>query len=142
MLEKLQIPTDSLWKFIAIFGLAGILATAYLFVENYDRYLHETLDAQAKLVEFESIMPLSPAQAAMQKYLTGKIDILSKNQKAYNELIVKLGVSSVLIVLFGLYFWVTKVQVHMDKMLEAQAALAMREAKKRHESLKAKLLRR
>ncbi|KGM38713.1 hypothetical protein JY96_21305 [Aquabacterium sp. NJ1] len=142
MLEKLQIPTDSLWKFLAIFGLAGILASAYLFVENYERYLHDTLDAQAKLVEIESSKQVSATQAAMQKYLTSKVELLSRNKTEYAKMIAYLFSTSLAVLLFGSFFWVTKVQTHVDRMLAAQAMLAMREAKKRHEPFRAKLLRR
>lgn len=132
MMETIQPPTDNLYKFIAIGGLAFALVTFIFLLREQARLQEQWLDAGVELraggyVEGSG----EPADHELRRAYFRR-----ESANAAGSGLLKLagGIAgkaigfSLGVSLFGFYFWWSRVQRHDDAILVATAAKAKREA--------------
>jgi uncharacterized membrane protein YidH (DUF202 family) len=120
MTPSLPIPTDNIYKFACLFGLALIVVSIFSYVSTYS----SALDRKVKYMEV--IIPLE-AQAERSKVDDNRLEL---NQKLLdvtkeNERAAKIGIEIILgigtaLSIFGAYNWYEKIHKRDDKLAQLQ----------------------
>lgn len=117
MEPKLPLPTDSLYKFCALFGLALMIAGMALFVINLNTSnARITLNAEA----YYSVSDDDPYKGERQKMYQNRIDVTRKDQEFYKPAIGAIIGAGLAISMFGFTVWGLRVQPIQLKMLELE----------------------
>ncbi|MCR9207036.1 MAG: hypothetical protein NXI28_02315 [bacterium] len=135
-MDQVKLPTDSLYKFIAIFGLAALIGSqvaTYAYLDDYwergTAFFENVSDPDGS--KYEAIRRFSTERKGIDEY----IRTLPPNERAAfvgllrrqedNELIkgdITFARRSGLAMIFiGFTLWYLKVQVHVDKILRCEA---------------------
>lgn len=117
MEPKLPLPTDSLYKFSALFGLALIIAGMVLFVMNLN-----TGNARIKL-NAEAYYALSeddPYKNEKQEMFKNRIETARSDQRYYGYAVGVIIATGVLLSFAGFSIWRKKVQPIQLEMLELE----------------------
>jgi hypothetical protein len=138
MESKIPLPTDNIYKFVALFSLvllifsvgAIIVATSSANAVVFEHWVEvETLQAQEKL---------SVEQTSRLKALEKKIEVTVSDKKTFSQL-SSAGIAFGLIgIFFGFGYWHKKIQPLADQMAVTQLELARLQLLSLKADLKAK----
>lgn len=120
MQSKVPLPTDNIYKFYALFGLALSLALVYAFVNMHQSFNERAYKRYIDLEVLNSYEKLTPVQKATKAILENqkKIDASDKKTLIY-AIGGTLGIS-ILLIISGFYQWSSKIQPQQDKIIEMQ----------------------
>ena len=126
------LPTDNLYKFIALLGIVIILFSFYLPFQSAKK-------SQELLREVDSVMKvidLMPQKERVKAYETTykKLEelkfILEKDKPFYLSVYVVGGTIGIILTISGFRMWYKRVQKYQDKILENQANELLKEKEK------------
>lgn len=134
MFESVRPPTDNLYKFIAIFGLAILLVSGWSCLQTYS--LQERLDRESvgrfRLLAEAIILSVAEADGTFTRPTESEIQRL--RDEAYGNVTDRIDAATPLtlaiagmaigagLTIVGFTLWYRKVQRHLDKLLLAQIA--------------------
>jgi len=120
MTPSLPIPTDNIYKFACLFGLALIVVSIFSYVSTYT----STLDRKVKYMEV--IIPLE-AKAERNKgendllELNKKlIEVSKSNERSATTMMETALVMGIVLSLFGAYNWYEKIHKRDEKLAQLQ----------------------
>lgn len=120
MTPSLAVPTDNIYKFACLFGLALILVSVFSFVTTYTADLDRKVRYSEIIIPLESKVPRTKVEddlLAMNKKL---LELTQANEKAANSMLgIVLGLGIALSVL-GAHSWYKKLQERDDQLVQLQ----------------------
>ena len=120
MSPGLSVPTDNIYKFYALFGLALMISSILAFVYVYDSNRAQVIQWAEEVQVIDKKENTTPSDADRRELLKVLIEVENSNMKFYNHVInIGFGVSIFLSVM-GLFIWHLVVQPRSDRMLELQ----------------------
>lgn len=120
MNTRVPIPTDNIYKFYALFGLALLFACIIAFVSTYNTHLDRTFDVHEELEILKKLKKPTGEQQVRIEILERKAEIDPENKKFYMS-IINGGVGiSIVIISFGFFMWQFKVQPKQDELIKKQ----------------------
>lgn len=130
MESRIPLPTDNIYKFYALFGLALLIASMAAFL-----YVHKTTNEMAfeAAIEYEDLAAKEhPTKLELKRkeLIEKRLSIAVEDRELYNyTLSVLMGVG-IFSMLMGFLKWQTVVQPKQDRLLDLQIAQAERDLKK------------
>ncbi|MGZ5858147.1 MAG: hypothetical protein ACXWJK_12970 [Burkholderiaceae bacterium] len=116
MTPSLSIPTDNIYKFACLFGLALIISTIFAFVSTYTTSLESKIKYTATIISLEAKEQRSKAEndlLVMDKQL---IEVTKTNEKFADSAIgVVFGIGFILSI-YGAIRWYNNIQMRDDKL--------------------------
>ncbi|WP_251359117.1 hypothetical protein [Kangiella sp. TOML190] len=122
MITNTSIPTDNIYKFYAIFGLAIIITCVISFLNIYNSYNEKAYERFIELKVLEAIDEINPRQAAEKQLYEIQNKVEKENKDFYMKCIGFLMGLGLFMMLYGFYYWETKVQPRLDKLIEQSSS--------------------
>jgi len=120
MNPSVSVPTDNIYKFMCLFGLAIIVVSIFSFASVYSNNLDKKIFYYEKLNNLEKIESKSKLEEDSYKMYTSLVEITNKNEKYFNKFIgIVMGFGCVLSVI-GFYKWFSITQKRDDKIADLQ----------------------
>jgi len=124
MENKIPLPTDSLYKFVALFSMTIVIGAFYLTFYAGESSNAVVYENWGELASLQSLEKPNAGQVARKEMLERRIEIAVENRKA----LVKFSVALVLIGtvggFIGFAFWIRKQQKVADQIAENQLELS------------------
>ncbi|ABM39223.1 hypothetical protein [Polaromonas naphthalenivorans] len=120
MTPSLTIPTDNIYKFSCLFGLALILVSIFSFASNYTTTLDRKVRYSELVIGLESKAQRNKSEddlLALNKKLR---EIAMENEKVLNLLLGAVIAIGSILSLYGADRWHKKIQQRDDKIVELQ----------------------
>lgn len=115
--SRISIPTDNIYKFYALFGLAFCVAALTMFVLAYNSHFESTTELSMQLAKLDTLAKLTEFEEAQKKILENQIEIGNSNKDFYMTIIsASLGFGLV-VMISGFIRWHYKVQPQIDKIM-------------------------
>ena len=120
MNPSLSIPTDNIYKFACLFGLALIVVSVISFVTMYNSTLDRKVRYSEVIIPLEAKAPRSKSDDDVLEMNKKLLDVTRNNERAANSAIGALfGLGLVLSALGG-QSWYKKVQLRDDQLVQLQ----------------------
>lgn len=120
MESKINIPTDNIYKFYAIFGLALCIAALTLFVVTYNEHYESQITLSLELTKIQGNEKLSSYEVSQKEIIQKQIEINASNKDFYQLVIACLLGLGVAVVFYGFKNWHYKVQPKIDELTDLQ----------------------
>lgn len=120
MTPSLSVPTDNIYKFASLFGLALIIASVLSFVSVYSFTLSEKVKISETINTMEAKTGGSKTDEDALKRSKRLLEVHSANEKHANNVItvvIALGIASSI---WGFSCWKSRVQGRDDRLVELQ----------------------
>ena len=114
--SRFSIPTDNIYKFYALFGLAFCIGALTLFVFTYNSHFETANSLFLELTKIDTIESPSAFEAKQKEILEKQITTISENKAFYMKVINAFLVVGIFIMTVGFYRWHYKVQPQIDKI--------------------------
>lgn len=122
MENKIPLPTDSLYKFVALFSMTILIGAFYLTFYAGESSNAVVYENWSELASLQSLEKPNAEQAARKEMLERKIEIAVENRKTLVKLAAFLAGVGTLGVYVGFAFWIRKQQKVADQIAENQRA--------------------
>lgn len=120
MTPSLPIPTDNIYKFACLFGLALIIVSIFSFVSTYTASLDRKVKYMEVIIPLEAKAERGKAEDELLTLNKKLIEVAQSNEKAATDAIsAVLGVGIALSV-FGAHKWHVKIQLRDDRLAQLQ----------------------
>lgn len=129
MVPSLPVPTDNLWKFSALFGLALIVSsiTGITYVhQSTNELIYASVVDRARLEMLQQADPVARSKIAV---IDKKLEIAASDKPVLSFALTALLSAGLVISGWGFYNW-WRYQPIQDRLLELQIAKAEREERK------------
>lgn len=120
MTHKTPIPTDNVYKFYALFGLALLFACVYGFISIYTSNLDSTFEIYQELEILKGEVQPTNAQKIRIEVLERQSELGPKNKDFYINVITIVSSFCVFLMAFGFYQWQYKIQPMQDELVARQ----------------------
>ncbi|WP_415886016.1 hypothetical protein ACMXYO_15430 [Neptuniibacter sp. QD37_6] len=120
MTPGFSIPTDNIYKFYALLGLALVLSSMLSFVYVYDTSRAKALERAEEMMILEQKEELSVRDAKRKELLEALVKVEEENKKFYMSVLNYSLAAGIAIGLFGLMVWQFSVQPRSDRLIELQ----------------------
>ncbi|WP_372439499.1 hypothetical protein [Pseudomonas aeruginosa] len=124
MENKIPLPTDSLYKFVALFSMTILIGAFYLTFYAGESSNAGGYENWSELASLQSLEKPNAEQAARKEMLERKIEIAVENRKTLVKLAAFLAGVGTLGVYVGFAFWIRKQQKVADQIAENQLELS------------------
>ncbi|WKC35372.1 hypothetical protein QYM18_12870 [Ectopseudomonas chengduensis] len=124
MENRIPLPTDSLYKFVALFSMSLVIGAFYLTFYASDSSNAVIYDNWSELSSLESLKEPNAEQAARKQLLEKRIEVAVEDRKTFVNLAVFLAMVGTLGVYIGFAFWIRKQQKVADQMAQNQLELS------------------
>ncbi|HBO1048223.1 hypothetical protein [Pseudomonas aeruginosa] len=124
MENKIPLPTDSLYKFVALFSMTIVIGAFYLAFYAGESSNAVVYENWSELASLQSLEKPNAEQAARKEMLERKIEIAVENRKTLVKLAAFLAGGGTLGVYVGFAFWIRKQQKVADQIAENQLELS------------------
>ncbi|MGU1977967.1 hypothetical protein ACSES0_27755 [Pseudomonas aeruginosa] len=124
MENKIPLPTDSLYKFVALFSMTIVIGAFYLAFYAGESSNAVVYEKWSELASLQSLEKPNAEQAARKEMLERKIEIAVENRKTLVKLAAFLAGVGTLGVYVGFAFWIRKQQKVADQIAENQLELS------------------
>jgi hypothetical protein len=124
MENRIPLPTDSLYKFIALFSMSLVIGAFYLTFYASNSSNAVVYDNWSELASLESLENPNAEQAARKQMLEKRIEVAVEDRKTFVNLAAFLAVIGTLGVYIGFAFWIRKQQKVADQMAQNQLELS------------------
>ncbi|EOZ4790759.1 TPA: hypothetical protein ACQ3YJ_005971 [Pseudomonas aeruginosa] len=108
MENKIPLPTDSLYKFVALFSMTILIGAFYLTFYAGESSNAVVYENWSELASLQSLEKPNAEQAARKEMLERKIEIAVENRKTLVKLAAFLAGVGTLGVYVGFAFWIRK----------------------------------
>jgi hypothetical protein len=121
MNPRIPLPTDSIFKFYAMFGLVIMLTTAIMFFIRHEEYNRRAFERHAPMKILEAEKTLDERQKLELYVYEQKSEIDKSNKKFELSIYIFLFIiPGMLLTVYGFYMWHTQIQPKQDMLLDLQ----------------------
>lgn len=120
MTPTLPIPTDNIYKFACLFGLALIVTSIFSFVATYSATLDRKVKYSEVIIPLEGKAPRTKAEDEILDMNKRLIEVAQENQKFASTVIGFVLTFGIVIAVSGAILWYKKIQVRDDKLARLQ----------------------
>jgi hypothetical protein len=121
MTPSLAIPTDNIYKFSCLFGLALIIVAAFSFITTYATTLDRKVKYSETIIQLESKGSRTKIENDVLELNTKLLDVTKTNEKNINYAIGVLFGLGFLLSYYGAENWYKKVQLRDDHLMQLQS---------------------
>lgn len=122
MTPSLPIPTDNIYKFACLFGLALIVSSIFAYVTSYTSALDRKIKYAEAIIVLEAREQRSKTEndtLAMHKKL---VEVTKSNEAAATNAIFVVLIVGLLLSVFGANRWYRDIQIRDDRLVALQIA--------------------
>lgn len=123
MESKIPLPTDNIYKFYALFGLA-LLITSIIGAVSVSTSTNDKLHSLVK--EYESI-PVPKEKSELAKVIEKRLEVQVSNKKFFSQVLGAIIGVAIWLMGYGFWQWHTKIQPKQDEYFELQLQKLRRE---------------
>lgn len=120
MNPSLPIPTDNIYKFACLFGLALIVASIFSFAAVYSSSLERKMQYFQSAVVLETKIEKSKEDGELLKLNNRMIEVTKENERTVANLVGLVVGFGIFISIWGAYKWLTLIQVRDDRLANLQ----------------------
>lgn len=124
MENKIPLPTDSLYKFVALFSISLVIGAFYLTIYASTSTNDVVYEHWSELSVLQGTEKLTSEQSARKQMLERKIEIAVENRKTYVWLAAIIVVIGTIGVYVGFGLWIRHHQAVADQMAKNQLELS------------------
>jgi len=122
MSPSIPIPTDNIYKFACLFGLALIVSSIFAFVSSYTSALDRKVKYLEVIISLEAKEQRSKVEEDTLSLTKRLVEVSNSNQSFANSfvgVVLSLGIA---MSGFGAFRWYAKIQPRDDKLADLQIA--------------------
>ena len=120
MTPGFSIPTDNIYKFYALLGLALVISSMLAFVYVYDSHRAQVIEWSEEIRQLSYKKSHTEGESERIDNLQHLIDVEGSNKEFYMTVIGAVGGSGISIGIIGLVVWQFRVQPRSDRLLDLQ----------------------
>jgi uncharacterized membrane protein YiaA len=120
MTPSLAIPTDNIYKFSCLFGLALIIVAVFSLVSTYAATLDRKVKFSEIIIQLESKASRTEIENHVLELNTRLLDVTKANEKSINYAIGVICGIGIFLSLYGASNWYKKVQLLDDHLRRLQ----------------------
>jgi positive regulator of sigma E activity len=120
MTPSLSVPTDNIYKFACLFGLALILVSAFSFVTTYTTNLDRKVRYSEVVISLDSKSPRSKNEDDLLELNKKLLEVTNSNEKTANIAIGFVFFLGAALSFLGASSWYIKVQQRDDQLVNLQ----------------------
>lgn len=124
MENRIPLPTDSLYKFIALFSMSLVIGAFYITFNASNSSNAVVYESWSELAVLQSLEKPNTEQSARKQMLEKRIEVAVEDRKTFINLAAFLAVIGTLGVYIGFAFWIRKQQKVADQMAQNQLELS------------------
>ena len=118
--SSVPLPTDNIYKFACLFGLALVVSGVFSFVALYSSSLDRKVKYSEVVIALESKPQRSKSEDVLVSLNRKLIEIAKSNETFANASIAVLIVAGLLLSMYGAKHWHQKIQVRDDRLADLQ----------------------
>jgi len=118
MNNRVPIPTDNIYKFYALFGLALFVTGMFAFLSAYNSHRDMTYEIYQEQEILKKIENPTNEQTIRLEVLDSRSETGSSNKEFYMKVVAIMFVASICLMFYGFAAWHFKVQPLQDKLRE------------------------
>lgn len=132
--SNVNLPTDNIYKFLALFGLILTIFGGYLFNSTHNNFNNNLMNYAISLSKLELVEKPNSHEKMQIKTLEKKIELLRTDKSFYmlfSSFFLALGL---ILIVYGFFRWQFYLQPKLDTLLELQlekAKVELRNAKRK-----------
>ncbi|OCH01841.1 hypothetical protein A6D98_02990 [Aliivibrio fischeri] len=115
-----NLPTDNVYKFLAIFGLLLVFFGGYIFNSSLNSFNEQYIKLILEKSELEGIKTLNDHVEMEKKVVDKKIELLKSNKPFHSNFSGFLVVFGFVTMLFGFHRWFFYLQPKLNQLLELE----------------------
>jgi len=127
----MSVPTDNVYKFLAIFGLVMVIASFWGAITQTSLTNKVAVASAPEIAALEANQSPTPGEKAKLDVLKKRLQVAVEDRKTINNYCTVLAALGTLASFIGFSFWYSKIQKHQDRLLNLQVLEAER---KEHEA--------
>jgi len=127
MTPNIPIPTDHVYKFHALCGLAFLISSLVVLVYSHDRFNERIVKNTLELAILKSRDNLSQEEELKKQLLSRILEVNHSDRKFIPKALGVFAGMGILMMGYGFIVWHTKVQPNQDRLLELQIKKLERE---------------
>ncbi|ELB2044562.1 MULTISPECIES: hypothetical protein [Vibrio] len=120
--SNMSLPTDNLYKFLALFGLLLTVTGCYMFNSSYTNFNNEYISSIVELAKYESIEKPTPYELRQKEALEKIIELLKANKPFNLNVSMSVIIIGLITMFYGFYRWHYQLQPKLDELLDLQVA--------------------
>jgi len=120
MTPALPIPTDNIYKFACLFGLALIISSVFAFVSIYTNSLDQKVKYSETIISLEAKDQRSKAESDLLEMTKKLVEVTKSNEKSANSFIGAGVAIGILLSAFGALMWYQTIQKRDDRLAALQ----------------------
>lgn len=120
MNNRVPIPTDNIYKFYALFGLALLITSVFAFLSVYNSHRAMAYEIYQEVELLKKIAEPTNEQSIRLEILISKSEIDAKNKKFYMSVVGLMFGLSLSLMFIGFLAWHLKIQPLQDKLKERE----------------------
>lgn len=120
MKPNISVPTDNIYKFCCLFGLAIIISSIFSFVAIYTSTLDSKIKYANTVINLQTKENRSKSEDELLKLNKKLIDVAKSNEETANTFISITMSVGILLSIFGAEKWYRVIQKRDDKISELQ----------------------
>jgi len=122
----MSVPTDNVYKFVAIFGLVMVIAAFWGVITQGSQTNDIVFVSAPEIAALEAAQTSTPSEKVKLEVLKKRLQVAVEDKKTINNYCVVLAVLGTLASFIGFSFWYSKIQKHQDRLLNLQVLEAER----------------
>ncbi|WP_217520012.1 MULTISPECIES: hypothetical protein [Vibrio] len=134
--SNMNLPTDNLYKFLALFGLLLTVTGCYMFNSSYTNFNNEYISSIVELAKYENIEKPTKYEVTQKKALEKIIELLKANKPFNLNVSMFVIIIGLITMFYGFCRWHNKLQPKLDELLDLQVAKAKLEVRQLEKTAK------
>ena len=120
MESRVPLPTDNIYKFYALFGLALFLASIFAFLNIHSSYNERALERYVEVETLNGLAQLNLEQQLRKNVLEAQERIDASDKKFLISVLGGVLTVAIWLMGYGFYSWHTKIQPLQDEFMQKQ----------------------
>jgi hypothetical protein len=120
MTPSLPIPTDNIYKFACLFGLALIVSSIFAFVSTYTNSMNTKVKYSEIIISLQSKGQRSQSEDELLELYKKLIEVTTTNEGVANRVTGAILSLGILLSIYGATYWNKKIQQRDDKLATLQ----------------------
>ncbi|WP_021027183.1 hypothetical protein [Comamonas sp. B-9] len=123
MLDRVPVPTDNIYKFIALFSLVVLVFSSWQMISVTTASNAIVIKNFPEIEELKSLDMRTRAQEAKLAVLEREMEVVINDRKVYVNILIFFTVSAIFGIIYGFWIWRRDIQPMVDAQNKAQLEL-------------------
>lgn len=123
MLDRIPVPTDNIYKFIALFSLVVLVFSSWQVISVTTASNAIVIKNFPEIEELKSLEMRTRAQEAKLAVLEREMEVVINDRKVYVNILIFFTVSAIFGIIYGFWIWRRDIQPMVDAQNKAQLEL-------------------